>query len=72
MSANDRANAADWVRQSLPACAAVAAAFKAQFPGVRLTFASENGHTLGQRGPDGVKLSETIVGPMFPGRKAAK
>lgn len=31
--------------------------------------ASENGHTIGQRGPDGVKLSETGVGPMALQRK---
>ena len=60
------------VREKLPVCSGVAAAFKAAFPELRMTYAAENGHTLGKRGPDGVKLSETNVGPMFPDRKVAK
>jgi len=39
--------------------------------GFKVTFASENGHVLGKRFEgDGVKLSETLVGPM--NRKAVK
>ena len=33
--------------------------------GFKVTFASENGHVLGKRFEgDGVKLSETLVGPL--------
>ena len=45
--ASARADAAEWVRQNLPTCSAFAAAFKAVFAGLRLTFASEAGHTIG-------------------------
>lgn len=55
-----------WVRDNLPISAAIASEFKAVFGDVRLVFASENGHVLGKPGPDGVKLSETVVGRMFP------
>jgi hypothetical protein len=50
-----------WVKQNLPACAAIAADFKAVLGDVRLVYASENGHQLGQRGPDGVRLSDTQI-----------
>lgn len=53
---------AEWVRQHLPICAAAAAAFAAAFPGCRMTYASENGHTIGKPTPAGVKLSETAIG----------
>ncbi len=59
-----RAGGAEWVRESLPTVAAIAASFRAEFGDVRLAYASENGHVLGKKGPDGVKLSETVVGPM--------
>jgi len=52
------------VRANLPTVAAIAASFRAEFGEVRLAYASENGHVLGKPGPDGVKLSETVVGPM--------
>jgi hypothetical protein len=55
---------AEKVKECLPTCAAVAAEFRAAFPGTRMVFAEENGHTLGKRGPDGIKLSETLVGSM--------
>ena len=64
--ADDREQRAAWVRANLPECSAVAAAFRAEFGEVRLVFASENGHVIGKLGPDGVKLSETVVGRMFP------
>jgi hypothetical protein len=38
---------AEWVRENLPTCAAVAAEFKAEFGDVRLVYASEGGHVLG-------------------------
>ena len=47
-SASDRSEVAGWVRDNLPACSAFAAAFKAEFEGLRLTFASEAGHTIGK------------------------
>jgi len=54
------------VREAFPICSAFAAAFKAEFPDTRMVFASEAGRQIGKRGPDGVKLSETVVGRMFP------
>lgn len=53
---------AAWVRESLPLCAAAAAAFAAAFPACRMTYASENGHVIGKPAPRGIKLSETVVG----------
>lgn len=67
----DRNERAAWVNENLPACAAVAAAFKAEFGDVRLVFASQNGHTIGQRSPDGIPLSETLLGPIVTKRKGA-
>lgn len=61
---------AAWVRENLPTCAGVAASFKSVFGEVRMVFASEGGHVIGERGPDGVKLSETQVGTMYADRKA--
>lgn len=68
-----RSGGAEWVRENLPTVAAVAARFRAEFGDVRLVHAVENGHEIGRSGPDGVKLSETVVGPMAlakPDRKA--
>lgn len=65
-----RADGADWVRTNLPTVAAVAASFKAVFGDIRLAYASEAGHVLGKPGPDGVKLSETVVGSMALAKKA--
>lgn len=53
-----------WVVKNLPACAAFAAAVRAEFGDARMAFASEGGNVLGKRCPEGVKLSETVVGPM--------
>lgn len=64
--ADDRESRAAWVRENLPGCAAVAEAFRAEFGDVRLVFAAEAGHVIGKPGPDGVKLSETVVGRMYP------
>lgn len=66
---SDREAMAEQIRKLVPTCAAIAAQFRAEFPEVRLVYASENGHTIGQRSPDGVKLSETGVGPMALQRK---
>ena len=57
-----KADQQQWVRDKLPTCVAVASQFKAVFGDVRLVHAAENGHELGQRSPDGVRLSETVVG----------
>jgi hypothetical protein len=43
-----RADAAEWVRQHLPICSAFAAAVRDEFGEARLTYASENGHTIGK------------------------
>ena len=40
---------AAWVRKNLPVCSAVASAFRAEFgAGVRMSWASENGHAIGK------------------------
>jgi len=44
----DREEKAAWVNANLPQCAALAALCKATFGAVRLTYASENGHTIGK------------------------
>jgi len=67
-----RADGAAWVRENLPGWAAVAAGFKAAFGELRLTWASEGGHVIGKLGPDGVKLSETVVGRMALAKKMEK
>lgn len=54
------------VREAFPICSAFAADFRAEFPETRMVFASEAGRQIGKRSPDGVKLSETVVGRMFP------
>lgn len=58
-------------RRRMPTVAAVVDAFKAAFGADQVTvaYASENGITLGQPGPAGVLLSETIVGPMNKPKK---
>lgn len=70
MVARDRLDVAERVRTELPTCAALAADCRQVFGEVRLVHAVENGHVLGRPGPDGVKLSETVVGPMVVVRKA--
>lgn len=70
--ADDRESRAAWVRENLPGCTAVAEAFRAEFGEVRLVFAAEAGHVIGRPGPDGVKLSETVVGLMYPEKPEGK
>lgn len=57
---------AAWLRQNLPVVAGVVDEFAAVFgrENIRVVHAAENGHEFGKRGPDGVKLSETNVGPL--------
>lgn len=61
-----------WVAENLPAVAAFASAFRAEFGDVRLVFAAEGGHVIGRPGPEGVKLSETVVGKMALEKPAEK
>lgn len=71
MSRNDEKAA--WVRKNLPACAQVAQDFKNVFGDVSMVFANENGHVLGKQSEGyGVKLSETLVGPMAIKQKAGR
>lgn len=64
MSEMSREEKRVWVNENMPTCAAVAASFREVFGDVRMVYASENGHVLGTPGPEGVKLSETGIGPM--------
>ena len=43
-----RDEAAQWVRTNLPTCSQIADDFRAVFPTVRLTHASEAGHSIGK------------------------
>lgn len=56
---------AEWLKKNLPTVAGVVDEFAAAFgrENLRVTYASENGHTLGQAfvAVDGVKLSETSI-----------
>jgi len=57
----------EWLRENLPVVAGIVTAVATEFgrDGFKVTFASENGHVLGRRFEgDGVKLSETLVGPL--------
>jgi hypothetical protein len=47
---SDRAEKlAEWVRENLPTCAAVAAEFREAFGDVRLVYAREAGNEIGRR-----------------------
>lgn len=52
---------AAWVRENLPQCAAFAAACREVFGDVRMVYASENGHVIGQPGPEGISMAETEI-----------
>lgn len=58
-------------RRRMPTVAAVVDSFKAAFGADQVTvaFANENGITLGQPGPAGVRISETVVGQMTKQQK---
>jgi len=43
------------IRCNFPVCVAFADSVRAVFPDARLTYASENGREIGERGPDGVQ-----------------
>ena len=43
-----REEMAEWVRLNLPICSAFAAAFRSEFGDVRMSSASEAGHTIGK------------------------
>ena len=47
-----REEKAEWIRQNLPECSAVASAFRAEFgSGVRMSWARENGYAIGKQMP---------------------
>ena len=68
MNEKNRDEMQAWVKENLPACAAVANEFKAVFGDVRLVYACENGHELGKKTPQRpertVRLSDCQIGPM--------
>jgi hypothetical protein len=49
-------------RRSMETIARLVDSFRAEFPDVRVTYASENGIVKGSKSPDGVKMSETLIG----------
>lgn len=44
---SDRAAKAEWMRQNLPTCTAIASDFRSIFPGCRMTYAEEAGNVVG-------------------------
>ena len=56
---NDRA---EENRIRMPTITRLVDSFRAEFPEVRVTYASENGIVKGTKFPDGVKMSETLIG----------
>ena len=50
-------------RIRMPTITRIVDSFRAEFPDVRVTYASENGIVKGTKSPDGVKMSETLIGP---------
>ena len=49
-------------RISMPTITRLVDSFRKEFPEVRVTYASENGIVKGTKFPDGVKMSETLIG----------
>ena len=49
-------------RTSMPTITKIIDSLRAEFPDVRVTYASENGIVKGSKSPDGVKMSETLIG----------
>ena len=49
-------------RISMPTITRLVDSFRKEFPEVRVTYASENGIVKGTKSPDGVKMSETLIG----------
>lgn len=47
-AADHRAAKAEWVRQNLPICSPLAVEMRKAFGEVRLTYAIENGHSIGK------------------------
>ncbi len=56
---NDRA---EENRIRMPTITRLVDSFRKEFPDVRVTYASENGIVKGSKSPDGVKMSETLIG----------
>ena len=55
-----------WVRENLPRCARFASEVaEVSGEGVKMVYASENGHTFGRPSAVGIRLSETVVGSMW-------
>jgi len=55
-------NRAEENRISMPTITRLVDSFRKEFPEVRVTYASENGIVKGTKSPDGVKISETLIG----------
>ena len=49
-------------RIRMPTITRLVDSFRKEFPEVRVTYASENGIVKGSKSPDGVKMSETLIG----------
>ena len=61
-----------WLKENLPVVAGMVDQFAEAFgrENLRVVYASENGHVIGKPGPDGVRMSDTVVGRMFADRPA--
>lgn len=56
-------------RRRMPGVTAVVDEYREVFGDVRVVWAKEGGVEIGSKGPDGIKLSETLVGPWNTGTK---
>ena len=56
-------------RRRMPWVTAAVDQFREVFGDVRVVWAKEGGVEIGSKGPDGIKLSETLVGPWNTGTK---
>ena len=56
-------------RRRMPTVTQWVDGMREEFGDVRVVWAKEGGVEIGSRGPDGIKLSETLVGPWNTGTK---
>lgn len=63
---SDEQSRAAWLKENLPGVDAAVKQFAAVFgrENIKVVYAKENGHEIGKPGPDGVKLSEALVGSL--------
>lgn len=48
-------------RKAMPECTAVIDSMRQHFPGLRVLYASENGHKWGERSAEGIPATEMVI-----------